>query len=421
MTHLAEIFQQAPEAWVAVVFLFSLLIGSFLNVVIHRVPVMLEREWHAQAAEILQPDRQRGSSTELEARRAARPAAPPQAKYNLVVPRSACPKCGAMITALQNIPVLSYLWLKGRCASCGARISVRYPLVELGTAILSALVAWKFGFVWYTAAALVLTWVLIALTAIDIDHQLLPDTMTLPLVWLGLLLSLAPTIASIGLPVDPRASIIGAAAGYLSLWSVYHAFRLLTGKEGMGYGDFKLFAALGAWFGWQMLLLIILLAAFSGAVIGLLMIALRGRDKNIPIPFGPYLAAAGWIALMWGDELVASYLHFAGLGIIAEHRRYDPADNSEPSLLIALTGGIASGKTAVAELFAKLDVPVLDTDQIARDVVAPGMPALGQLVAQFGRKFSTHRAGSTGRACASACSAIRRAAQAGSDHSPGDS
>ena len=161
-----------------------------------------------------------------------------------------------------------------------------------------------------------LTWVLIALSAIDIDHQLLPDNMTLPLVWLGLLLSLAPTVPSIGLPVDPRSSIIGAAAGYLSLWSVYHAFRLLTGKEGMGYGDFKLFAALGAWLGWQMLLLIILLAAFSGAVIGLLMIALRGRDRNIPIPFGPYLAAAGWIALMWGDELVASYLHFAGVSSV---------------------------------------------------------------------------------------------------------
>jgi leader peptidase (prepilin peptidase)/N-methyltransferase len=218
-----------------------------------------------------------------------------------------------MITATQNIPVLSYLWLRGKCASCGARISVRYPLVELGTAILSALVAWKFGFVWYTAAALLLTWVLIALTGIDIDHQLLPDNMTLPLVWLGLLLSLAAPIPSIGLPVDPRSSIIGAAAGYLSLWSVYHAFRLLTGKEGMGYGDFKLFAALGAWLGWQMLLPIILLAAFSGAVLGILMIVLRRRDRNIPIPFGPYLAAAGWVALMWGDKLVASYLYLAGV------------------------------------------------------------------------------------------------------------
>ncbi len=293
-----------PAAWVAVVFIFSLLVGSFLNVVIHRVPLMLDREWSAQAAEIL---REKQGDVGLK------PDPQQQPKYNLVVPRSACPKCGAMITAAQNIPVLSYLWLKGKCANCGARISVRYPLVELGTAILSALVAWKFGFVWYTAAALVLTWVLIALTGIDIDHQLLPDNMTLPLVWLGLLLSLAATIPAIGLPVDPRSSIVGAVAGYVSLWSVYHAFRLLTGKEGMGYGDFKLFAALGAWLGWQMLLPIILLAAFTGAVLGILMIALRGRDRNIPIPFGPYLAAAGWIALMWGDELVTSYLHFAGV------------------------------------------------------------------------------------------------------------
>jgi leader peptidase (prepilin peptidase) / N-methyltransferase len=261
---------------------------------------MLEREWRAQAEQALQPD--------LEA--------DPQPKYNLVVPRSACPKCGAQITVLQNIPVVSYLLLGGKCASCGAKISARYPLVELGTAILSALVAWKFGFVWYTAAALLLTWMLVALTGIDIDHQLLPDSMTLPLVWLGLLLSLAASVPDIGLPVDPRSSIIGAAAGYLSLWSVYHLFRLLTGKEGMGYGDFKLFAALGAWLGWQMLLPIILLAAFSGAVIGILMIVIRGRDRNIPIPFGPYLAAAGWIALMWGDQIVTSYLHFAGVSSV---------------------------------------------------------------------------------------------------------
>jgi leader peptidase (prepilin peptidase)/N-methyltransferase len=297
-----------PAAWVAVVFIFSLLVGSFLNVVIHRVPVMLEREWRAQAEEILKGQEDLELKPDLQG--------DPQPRYNLVVPRSACPKCGAMITAAQNIPVLSYLWLKGKCASCGVRISMRYPLVELGTAILSALVAWKFGFVWYTAAALLLTWMLIALSGIDIDHQLLPDNMTLSLVWLGLLLSLAPMVPSIGLPVDPRSSIIGALAGYLSLWSIYHAFRLLTGKEGMGYGDFKLFAALGAWLGWQKLLPIILLAAFTGAVIGILMIVLRGRDRNVPIPFGPYLAAAGWIALMWGDDLVASYLHFAGVSSV---------------------------------------------------------------------------------------------------------
>ena len=186
---------------------------------------MLEREWRAQAQDILSE-----KNVELKADVQSEP----QPRYNLVVPRSACPKCGALITAAQNIPVVSYLLLNGKCASCGAKIAARYPLVELGTAILSALVAWKFGFVWYTAAALLLTWVLIALAGIDIDHQLLPDNMTLPLLWIGLLLSLAPAIASIGLPVDPRSSIIGAAAGYLCLWSVYHSFRLLTGQEGWG-------------------------------------------------------------------------------------------------------------------------------------------------------------------------------------------
>jgi leader peptidase (prepilin peptidase)/N-methyltransferase len=219
-----------------------------------------------------------------------------------------------MITASQNIPVVSYLLLKGKCAKCGAKISPRYPIVELITAILSALVAWKFGVTWFTGAALVLTWVLIALTFIDFDTQLLPDNMTLPLMWLGLLISLAATVPEIGLPVDTRSSIIGAVAGYVSLWSVYHLFKLITGKEGMGYGDFKLFAALGAWLGWQMLPLIILLSAFTGAVVGITLIVARGRDKNIPIPFGPYLAAAGWIALMWGDSLVSSYMRASGIG-----------------------------------------------------------------------------------------------------------
>jgi leader peptidase (prepilin peptidase) / N-methyltransferase len=283
---------------------------------------MLEREWHAQAEEILRAkqgdvglklDLQRELQLDLQPDLQPERKGEAQPRYNLVVPRSACPRCGARITAAQNVPVISYLLLHGKCANCGAKISARYPLVELATAILSALVAWKFGFVWYTAAALLLTWVLIALSGIDIDHQLLPDNMTLPLLWLGLLLSLVPTVTSLVLPVDPRSSIIGAAAGYLSLWSVYHAFRLLTGKEGMGYGDFKLFAALGAWLGWQLLLPIILMAASAGTVIGILMIAVRGRDRNIPIPFGPYLAAAGWIALMWGDELIASYLRLAGL------------------------------------------------------------------------------------------------------------
>jgi leader peptidase (prepilin peptidase)/N-methyltransferase len=306
LASLADLFTALPAAWIAVVFLFSLMVGSFLNVVIHRVPVMLDREWRTQAEEIL---REKQGDVRLK----PGPQADAQAKYNLVVPRSACPKCGAMITAAQNIPVVSYLLLKGKCASCGTKISVRYPLVELGTALLSALVAWKFGFVWYTAAALLLTWVLIALSCIDFDHQLLPDNMTLPLMWLGLLLSLAAPVASLGLPVDPRSSIIGAAAGYLSLWAVYHVFRLLTGKEGMGYGDFKLLAALGAWLGWQMLLPIILLSALAGSIVGGALIVFRGRDHQIPMPYGPFLAIAGWIALLWGNTIVSSYLHLAGV------------------------------------------------------------------------------------------------------------
>lgn len=299
---------QSPVLWTALTFVVGLMVGSFLNVVIHRMPLMLEREWKTQAEQILNPP----SETALASTSASTKGQTASAPYNLFIPRSACPKCGVMIKATQNIPVVSYLLLQGKCANCGVKISARYPIVELITAIFSALVAWKFGFVWYTAAALLLTWALIALSGIDIDHQLLPDNITLPLMWLGLLLSLAPTISAIGLPVDARSSIIGAVVGYLSLWSVYHLFKLATGKEGMGYGDFKLLAALGAWLGWQMLLPIILLSALTGAVVGIALIALRGRDRNIPIPFGPYLAMAGWIALMWGDELVGSYLRMSG-------------------------------------------------------------------------------------------------------------
>ena len=230
------------------------------------------------------------------------------------MPRSRCPRCGVQITALQNIPVVSWLLLGGKCASCMAPISSRYPLVELATAVLSAAAAWHFGWHWQTLAALAFTWALVALTMIDLDHQVLPDIITLPLLWLGLLLSLAwhPSLQP-PVPVGPVSAIIGAVAGYLSLWLVYWAFKLATGKEGMGYGDFKLFGAFGAWMGWQMLPLIILLSAFSGAVIGIALIAVRGRDRNIPIPFGPYLAAAGWIALMWGPQIMSGYLAMSGL------------------------------------------------------------------------------------------------------------
>jgi leader peptidase (prepilin peptidase)/N-methyltransferase len=281
----------SPAAFIGVCCLLGLLIGSFLNVVIYRLPVMLERQWREQCAE------DSGGAQ-----------APKPEPFNLIAPRSACPACRAPIRALDNVPILSWLILRGRCASCGARISVRYPLVEALTGVLSALVAWRFGFGWPALAALMLTWFLIALTFIDVDHQLLPDDLTLPLLWLGLFVSVfGRASAAVAIPVDLRSSVIGAMVGYVSLWSVYHLFRLLTGKEGMGYGDFKLFAALGAWLGWQMLLPTLLIAAVVGAVVGLAMITLRGQNRATPIPFGPFLAAAGWVLLMFGQRLVSGY------------------------------------------------------------------------------------------------------------------
>ena len=309
MTDLAEILAATPWLLAACVFLLSLLVGSFLNVVIHRVPIMLEREWQVQAREILaEPGRAADNGTPDD-RTDGIPG-----RYTLLVPRSRCPSCNAEITALQNIPVVSWLLLGGKCANCRTSISVRYPIVEFATAVLSAAVAMHFGWHWQTLAALLFTWALITLTVIDLDHTLLPDVITIPLLWLGLLLSLfwhagleAPA------PADPSSAILGAACGYLLLWTVYWAFKLATGKEGMGYGDFKLLGALGAWMGWQMLPLILLLSAFSGAVIGITLILLRGRDRNVPIPFGPYLAAAGWIALLWGPQIMGGYLTLAGL------------------------------------------------------------------------------------------------------------
>ena len=311
-----ELLSTSPGAFVATCVILGLVVGSFLNVVIYRVPVILDRQWRAQCAELIQSGNGSAGATTSATGVAADPSAnAPKASeaFNLIVPRSACPACKAPITALQNIPVVSYLFLRGRCASCGARISPRYPLVEILTGALSAAVAWKFGYGWPTLAALVLTWFLIALTFIDLDHQLLPDNMTLPLLWIGLMLSLwGPQPGGAPVPVDMHSSIVGALAGYLSLWSVYHLFRLITGKEGMGYGDFKLFAALGAWLGWKMLLPIILIAAAVGAVAGIAMIAFRGQDRATPIAFGPFLAAAGWLMLMFGHELVMSYLGLYG-------------------------------------------------------------------------------------------------------------
>jgi len=294
-----ELLAASPALFIGTCLVLGLLVGSFLNVVIYRLPIILERQWREQYTEL------QGADRPAPLPGAAKPAEP----FNLVVPRSACPACKAPITALQNIPILSYLVLRGRCAACGVRISARYPLIEAVTGMLSAAVAWKYGFGWPTAAGIMLTWFLIALTFIDVDHQLLPDDLTLPLLWIGLLLSLwGPQADGPPFPVDTRSSIIGAIAGYLSLWSVYHLYRLLTGLEGMGYGDFKLFAALGAWLGWQMLLPIILFAAAVGAIVGIALIAVRGQSRSTPIPFGPFLAAAGWLVLMFGPEVVTRWL-----------------------------------------------------------------------------------------------------------------
>lgn len=258
----------------------GLAIGSFLNVVIHRLPRMMENEWRAQCAE-------------LEGREP-----PESARYNLLVPRSRCPSCETPIRARDNIPVLSWLLLRGRCAVCQARISPRYPIVEALTAGLSALVAWKFGFGWTAGCALVLTWTLIALVFIDADTTLLPDDLTLPLLWLGLLVNLLGYVPGVTL----RDAVLGAVAGYLVLWAIYWAFKLATGKEGMGYGDFKLLAALGAWMGWKALLPIVLLSSAVGAVVGIALIVLARRGREVPIPFGPYLATAGFIVLIAGPH-----------------------------------------------------------------------------------------------------------------------
>lgn len=270
----------------------GLMVGSFLNVVIYRLPIMMERGWRQECLEYLE------QSDQTEASEA----------FTLSFPRSACPECKSPITILQNIPVVSYLLLGGKCAHCKTAISARYPAIEAISALLSIIVASQFGYSLEMLAALFLTWSLICLTMIDYDTQLLPDSITLPLLWGGLFISLS------NLFVDSQTSIIGAIAGYLSLWSVYHLFRIVTGKEGMGYGDFKLLAALGAWMGWQMLPIIIILSSLVGAVVGSLFLMFRHQKKGTPIPFGPFLAAAGWITLLWGDKIINQYLIFSGLG-----------------------------------------------------------------------------------------------------------
>jgi len=262
-----------PVFFYVTVAIVSLLVGSFLNVVIHRLPIMMERAWREGLEELQE---QPSDSPNSEA-------------FNLAVPRSRCPSCDHAISAWQNIPIVSYLLLSGKCKNCRTPISIRYPLVELVTMVLSLIVAWQFGPSTQAILGIITTWFLVAMTMIDFDHQLLPDSLTLPLMWIGLLAALIPVFS------DLRSAVIGAAAGYLVLWSVYQLFKILTGKEGMGYGDFKLLAALGALLGWQSLPVIILLSSLVGAVVGIAIIVITGRDKNIPIPFGPYLAAAGWI------------------------------------------------------------------------------------------------------------------------------
>jgi leader peptidase (prepilin peptidase)/N-methyltransferase len=289
-----ELMSESATVFIVVVFAFTLLIGSFLNVVIHRLPIMMEREWREQADELMKTP----SEQEI-----------PEGRFDLVMPRSRCPSCGALITALQNIPVVSYLFLKGRCAECKAPISARYPIVELMTALLAATAAWHFGPGWEALMAIALTIVLVAIGMIDADTQLIPDSIVLPLIWLGLAISLfQPMDQAQTLFIAPQDAIVGAMAGYLTLWSIFWVFKLVTGKDGMGYGDFKLLAALGAWLGWQALPIIIMMSAVVGAVINITMIVARGKDRSIPIPFGPYLASAGWITMIWGENIKNTYI-----------------------------------------------------------------------------------------------------------------
>ena len=289
-----ELFIESAPLFIAVVFAFCLVVGSFLNVVIHRLPIMMEREWREQCEELSQTP----SEHEI-----------PGDRFDLVMPRSRCPSCGEPIKAWQNIPVISYLMLAGKCAKCKTSISARYPVVEMLTAVLASLCAWRFGASWEAIMAIGMTLALVPVAMIDADTQLIPDSIVLPLMWVGLAMSLFhPLAGTETLFIAPRDAIIGAMAGYLSLWSIYWMFKLITGKEGMGYGDFKLLAALGAWLGWQQLPMIILMSAAVGAVVGIALMVIRKHERSVPIPFGPYLAAAGWITLLWGEQIRALYL-----------------------------------------------------------------------------------------------------------------
>ena len=280
---LLDLLQSNTPAFIAVMGVLGLVIGSFLNVVAYRLPKMMEREWRRECRTLLGVEAREGEDPGL----------------NLIWPRSRCPACGHAIRAIENVPVLSFVFLHGECSACGAPISVRYPIIEATSAVLTMVVAWRFGFGLQTLCAALLTWSLIALSVIDLDHQYLPDDITLPMLWLGIFCSLYP----LGAFTDLRSSLLGAMGGYLLLWSVYKLFKAATGKEGMGYGDFKLLAMLGAWLGWKMLPLIILMSSLCGSVVGIGLIVSRRLSRSQPIPFGPYLAIAGWIALVWGGQL----------------------------------------------------------------------------------------------------------------------
>lgn len=302
---IVELFQYNAPAFYGVVALISLMVGSFLNVVIHRLPIMMERSWREGMEEFATVTDESAATSTTDSPAVADATAEPE-PFNLAVPRSRCPECGAEIKAWQNIPVISYLLLRGKCSNCQAPISIRYPIIEFVTMVLSLIVAWHFGPTPQAVLGIIVTWFFVSMTMIDIDHQLLPDSLTLPLMWIGLLAALSPVFT------DLQSAVVGAAAGYMVLWLVYQLFRIVTGKEGMGYGDFKLLAAIGALLGWQALPVVILLSSLVGAVVGVGLIAVTGRDKNIPIPFGPYLAAAGWIAMLWGDGLSQWYYGLLG-------------------------------------------------------------------------------------------------------------
>jgi len=296
MQSIIEVMQSQLWFYLTTVGLVSLCVGSFLNVVIYRLPLMMQREWQSECRLLLDDEL---NTNQAKPKNTSEP-------FNLVKPNSTCPKCKTAIKPWQNIPIISWLILKGKCASCSHPISIRYPAIEAITALLSLVVAYTFGATEQALLYIVITWALVALTFIDIDHMLLPDQLTLPLVWLALIAAVA------GITITPSDAIMGAAFGYLSLWSVFWLFKLLTGKEGMGYGDFKLLALFGALLGWQSLLTIILLSSVVGAIIGIALLSIQGKDKATPIPFGPYLAIAGWITLLWGNQLQSAYFNLIG-------------------------------------------------------------------------------------------------------------